>query len=478
MEINDGTIMPSEVESIKNACLSKGIEDPGLVLDVFRVLSMKGKTRFLSDEDILKDANRLDPKFWERKTQINTRKDFLESLADSHYVQALIELDSPLKGVTVFIEHLEQAAAAKAESRKSRRAITGVRYNEVDGGFGDSELEALRPIVESLREQEETFDDFVATLNRYDSICESEEVSAFFCGCGLGSSYSASNFGGALAKEVVENGTKLPKDYPILYKEFTRIVDLLGASTREPVASPEEQASKKVDRMEDFSQVDSVDPADMAREEFDINLSQKKLEVKHNIEEKSGTCHLFVLLDVSGSMQGCDVGGVVCRAFASNIVALSLLQFSMKDKWAVHIAPFTSRVGLREVQHATDRDSALSAMKWLGGQNYNGWNTDIECAVLWSYQELQKESAYRKCDIVLLTDGCSPLSSKLRDLKPAKTKLHTLVFGDHAISYSEENVTRLVEASDSMHSVGWNSATKQLDIGTGLNNLHNRNSND
>lgn len=477
MEINNGDVMPSEVESIKSICIGKGIEDPGLVMDVFRVISMNGKTKFLSDEDILSEVSRTDPKFWERKVQINTRKDFLESLAESNYVKALINMDSPMKAITVFIEHLEQAAAARAEALNKRRPIQGIRYNCVDKGYSREEIEELRPLVEQARAEEESFDAFVATLTHYDVLTESEEVSAFMSGCGVGTSYSATNFGGDLAKDVVQKGENLPKDYPILYNEFQRIAAQLGAGNLVDVDSPDEQERKKKDRMDDFSQVDSVDPMEMAREEFDINLSQKKLEVNHNITVESGTCHLFVMLDVSGSMHGCDVGGLVCRAFAANILSLSLLQFAVKDNWHVHVAPFTSRVGERSVQNATDRDTALAAMKWLGGQNYNGWDTDIENAVIWAYGKLQTDPTYRKCDIVLITDGFSPMSQRMVDLKPAKTKLHTLMLGDECVELGP-CLTSLKDASDSFYHVGWDANKQQLDIGVGLNNINRPDSND
>lgn len=477
MEINEGNIMPSEVESIKNICIGKGIEDPGLVMDVFRVISMKGKTRFLRDEEILQEVNRTDPKFWERKVQINTRKDFLEHLAESNYVKALIDLDSPMKAINVFIEHLEQAATARAEVKAKRRPIQGIRYNNVDKGFLREEIEELAPAVEMARQEEESFDAFVATLTHYDVLMESEEVSAFMSGCGVGTSYSATNFGGDLAKAVVQKGENLPKDYPILYNEFQRLTAQLGAGNMVDAESPEEQERKKQDRMDDYSQVDSVDPMEMAREEFDVNLAQKKLEVKHNITEEQGTCHLFVMLDVSGSMQGCDVGGQVCRAFAANIISLSLLQFALKDNWQVHVAPFTARVGERAVQNAVDRATALSAMKWLGGQNYNGWDTDIENAVLWAYNKLQGDPNYRKCDIVLITDGSAPMSQRMVSLKPAKTKLHTLVLGDECLELGNL-LDPLKEASDTLYHVGWNSNTQQLDIGKGLNNIHRPDSND
>ncbi len=242
----------------------------------------------------------------------------------------------------------------------------------------------------------------------------------------------------------------------------------------EDVDADQDTDRKREDLMTDYSQVDTVDPLEMARENFDQNLASKKLEVQHSQDEEEGNCHLYVLLDLSGSMRCCDIGGRVSRAWVANVITLALLTFAAKDKWVVHIVPFTGGVG--DMKSAKDRQTALDTMKWLGEQQYDGGSTDIERAVLYAYKDLQSDPEYRKCDVVLITDGCSPISDKIVDDKPERCKLRTLFVSDELPYGGHSN--RIIKASDTNKLVGFDNMTAQITLGDALSKISDRSSND
>jgi Mg-chelatase subunit ChlD len=468
MNVNDGFIIPTIAESLKKVCIDNKVSDPDLILDIYLVCSNKG-TSFIPDEELLKDIDRFDPAFWTSRSQIAQRKDFLESLATSTYMEALIKLNDPMKAVLVFVEQLKKAQEARALAASKTQNI-----DHASGSFSGTYIDQNGlDEIQRARATPLSFDLIYKQLTTYQDILESEELSAFISsGCGAGRYYDATESSSSqLAGSVVSKGQELPKMYPLLFEVFTKLSEKLGLAKLKDKDSDEEKDRKRVDQMEDHTQVSTVDPTEVAHETFDAKVANKNLDVKYNIEEKEGISHLFVLLDVSGSMMAQDLGGRVCRAFASNVITLALLQFAMKGNYKVWVVPFAGAPSRTNMQTAMDKTSALNAMKWLGRQSYNGSSTDIEAAVRFAYKNVSEDPTYKKCDIVLITDGCSPINPSLKTDKPARTILRSL-FISHSLRSYGGHIGALIAASDTHQKITWDNAKNELTVGNALDGIN------
>jgi uncharacterized protein with von Willebrand factor type A (vWA) domain len=149
-------------------------------------------------------------------------------------------------------------------------------------------------------------------------------------------------------------------------------------------------------------------------------------------------------------------------------MALALLNFAYKDKYKVWVLPFEGTVG--SIQSAENKLEALGVMKWLGTLNYDGGGTDIEGAVLRAYRLVENDPSYNKADIVLITDGCSPISQRLVTEKPARTKLRAVLISEDASSYGK-HVANLTAACDTWHRLSWDNSTNTFSVGKTLSGI-------
>lgn len=476
MQVNDGFVMPTVAEQLKNICEQNKIQDQDLVLDVYLVCNNHGKNQFIPDETLIKDIERTDPTYWQHRLEASKRKEFLEKVAASNYMQALIQLNDPMKAVLTFVDHLRKAHEARMLAAKSRQAID-LRGNPVQDYHYGSFRSDTEKVLEAAAQDEISFDDIVGELITYPDALQSDEGAAFMEGCGTANTYTATESPGrTLAKSVVQHGTNLPALYPMIFDQFTKIVDKLGVSQVKEVDTDAEKNRKKKDQMEDHAQVTSVDPSEVANDTFDVRMANKNLAVDFNKDEEEGLSHLFILLDVSGSMQGTDLGERVSRALAANVITLALLRFAMTGRYKVYVAPFEGRVKHNQVQTATNRAEALDAMRWLGAQNYDGGSTNIESAVLWAYTEVAKDAKYRKCDVVIITDGASRMSGKLSSLKPRDTKVRTLYVCGSRPDYGDTSLRELAKASDTFTHLTWDDKKQEFTIGDALAGINAVNS--
>lgn len=470
MNVNesDGFVLPSTAQQLRKICEDNKITDPDLVLDVYIVCSNKG-VRFIPDEELMKDIERTDPHYWRHRLEISKRKEFLERMASSNYMQALIQLNDPMKAVLTFADHLRKAYEAKEKALKGRSLI-----DHKSGGFEGTYMSEAELDQMIGHDAELDFDTMVDKMTTYQDMCESDEAAAFMSGCGMGCYFDANQVPGrSLAAAVVQHGASMPSRWPLLFEQFTKLSEKLGIAHMKTVDAEEEQKRKRSERMDDYSQVGSVDPFEIAQDTFEAKFAYKALDIKQDLKDEDGMSYLFVMLDVSGSMMCADLGGRVCRAFAANVVTLALLQFAMKGRYKVYVVPFTGDVNRRAMQVATDRDSALKAMRWLGQQEYDGGSTDIQRAVLWAYNEVQTDPEYKKCDVVVITDGCSPIDNRLTDEKPRDTKVRTLIFAEGAGYGSHSKALR--SASDTYHVITWDNNKNEFTVGnalTGINSDH------
>jgi len=467
MNVNDGFVMPTIADSLKKICEENKISDADIILDVYLVCANKGVS-FIPDAELLRDIDRSHPNYWSSTSKIAQRKDFLESLSRSPYMDKLIALNDPMKAVIVFVEHIKNALLARGVAKNNRMTIDHNSGSFTGAYAGQDFLDE----VARVKDTDISFACMYQGLLGYAEAVESEEMSSFFSSsCGAGRYYDATqNDSGNLSAAVVQHGVALPAAYPAMFDMFTKLSEKLGLAKLKDKETEEERERKKTDRMEDHAQIQSVDPAEIANDTFDFKVANKSLDVKFNQDQEEGLCHLFVLLDVSGSMMANDLGGRVCRAFASNVITLALLQFAMKASYKVWVIPFAGSPNVRDMQVAQDRASALTAMKWLGRQNYDGRATEIEAAVRMAYEKVSLDPTYKKCDIVLITDGCSPITPSLKTDKPERTILRTL-FISETLKHYGRHAAELINASDTHKLITWDNKKNELTIGNSLDGI-------
>ena len=465
---------PTDEGTLKAICEKHAYIDRDLMLDVYFILKDEGTLNFQKTDDLMQDFERTDPGYWTSRIKIEDRKEYLKTMAQTTYFQGLLNLGDATKALWVFADTMGKMYSDSLRAKFGREPISHNSGEESHRDFTEEDLN----IIERFKNRAGgSFMDFMSDEPKPEEIAEDESMQAWIAGCGLCPWYDATRTEGRkLEDATVKLAQQLPKEIPLFYKAFTAMMADIGMGNIRDV-SVDHEAKKKVNTMEDYDQLQTVDPTDMQREDFTMKAANKTLDVKYNIDEEEGMCHLFVLLDTSMSMMTNDLGGRVCRAFAANVVTLSLLNFAFKDRYKVHLVPFAGNVDYHHVQHAVDRDSALRAIRWLGGQNYTGGGTDVQAAVLYGYEELKKDPTYRKCDLVLITDGVAPITSRIVDQKPAKTKLRTLVVGNDMNRFGRHS-SALKQASDTYHNITWDNMTNKFSLGGALNGIADPGSND
>lgn len=480
-QVGDGFVMPSIAQQLKKICVDAHFTDPNLILDVYLVVANQGKASFLPDEDLMDDIERTDPKYWDVKTDISRRKEFLDQLAQSKYMQALVKLGDPLKAVLTFVDHMKKALAAKQKVGQRGQQITHNSGSPTDGGYwNDDQLDA---VASKASDPAMDFDRLLSLNSTMQALTEDDGASAFMAGAadveaqarqasGCGGRTAWTEFttepGRMLAQAVVEYGIKLPSLYPALFENYTKVLEDLGMGKLKEKDVDHDAKHKRDDQIEELDKLSTVDASEVASETFDKRLADKSLVIKNDREEEQGMSHVFILLDVSASMMDCDLGGRVCRAFAANVITLALLNFAFKEKYKVWVLPFEGTVS--NVQSAETRAQALDLMKWLGGLNYDGGGTDIEGAVLKAYRLTQSDPTYNKADIVLVTDGVSPISDRLMKEKPARTKLRAMILNDGS-HYAKMHMGRLHDACDAYHNITWDNASNTFSVGNALHGI-------
>lgn len=454
--------MPSVAQTLAKLQKASPYVPSGVLADIYLLCEAQGRASFTPDDVLLKDITTLDPSYWSDKGTIDSRKEYLERLGKSNYMKALIDLKDPMKAVHIFIEYAGQASAAmQARTRYSDIPANGSDYG---GGYVSPTTTAgLSPGDEA-----EGFDAFMQAQETLLGLTDDDIAASFATeGWGMGGAANTYSPGRKLSSVLVSNAKALPTSFPLLMRSLNKIKELIGEKNL-LVDSDTDQAKKRRDHIDESSQVSSADASDVASDLFDKKFSDKSLIIQKDMEEKDKQSHTFILLDVSGSMDACDLGGFVCRGFATNIICLGVLNMAGKNGMKVWILPFAGRPHTNNLKTASNRDEAITTARWIASVNYDGGGTDIEGAVLAAYKITTSSGEYDKADILLLTDGASPLTSRLVSEKPARTKLRTLIISNDS---TQKDLTPLIQASDYHAKLSWDKTKGCLDVGTLLQNI-------
>lgn len=473
MRVTENDPMPSHEESLKRICKKEKILDNDLVLDVYAICTnKKSQAPFKDIEEILEDFDKADAIYWKSRVAIGGRVKYLEQLSKSAYMSALIALGDPLKASLLFVDSLKSVA------EKALEKYTPIDFSVETSGSGEIDKdsfelsEALDQEISNMEAMGDSLEEETTDMD----IVEDEAAAAFLSG-GEGiepNTEQASLAGGeftqqydpsaTLARAVVQNGYKIPRDFPKFFEVFKAVCEDVGTA-KLIEREAESQDVKGNRRMEEMRELESVDPIEMASDTFEVRVANKQLDVDRTIEEEEGVSHLFVLLDVSASMLGTAAGGVK-RSFAADAITLALLKYAMDGKYKVWVVPFAGNVDLRNIREATDKASALDAMRWLGTVSYSGMSTDIAAAIRYAYHEVSQVKEYNKCEIVLITDGLSVINRSVITEKPKNTTLRTIFVTK--VNKNEGGINsldNLEEASQTAVTLSWDGQNKRFKFG-------------
>lgn len=483
--------IPPDFETLRAACKNTQVVDVDLVLDVYAVCTVKSKNvDFKEVEDIIERFDKSDPQYWKSRMTVDSRLKYLEDLSKTNYMEALINLGDPMKAALTFLDSLDKCAKAQAAKIQSNTKPT---YDfEIIAGSETLEDETLAEIEAMEAATAQDFDNvdnvnnMLNNITTYEEMMQDEAASAFLEGGG-GQDYDTEgdtstaqtiaafglqgeafdqiyNPGKNVARAVVEHGNRIPQNFPKFFDIFKAACEDVGSGKGKQVDAESSNVRGKRS-MEEMSEIQSVDPAEMVSETFEVRAANKELEVKRTVEDVEGRSHLFALIDVSGSMSDRAAGGV-SRAFAANAIMLALLKYALEDKYKVWIVPFAGDVDVRNVQEAGNKKQALEAMRWLGSLSYRGGSTSIESALLYAYKMLKTDPKYRKCEIVLITDGASTVSHKVVDELPPNTTVRTIFLTSIREGNSaSKTMTNLKKISKTSVTMKWDGANNRFDFG-------------
>lgn len=456
----DGFFMPSVSEVLVKLQDDSPFIPSGMLFDVYLLVDASGRPNFAPDEELLSDLDRSSPGYWSDRQTLAEKKDYLRTLSTSNYMKALVGLGDAMKAVRVFVEHAKQAALASAAKGKHLLDSTG-NVDEYHGSYvSDADMaQAYKSMSESL-----VFDNFMQQQEALMGMTD-DDIAAAFAAEGWGvcnTRTSTTSPSRALTSAIVEKAKKLPVSYPALINSLNKLKDALGVVS-EVQDSDTDQAKKRSASLDELDKISTADPTDLLQDTFEKMVVDRSLTIQQDQEEKKRTSHVFIVLDVSGSMSTKDLGGCVCRGFAANVLLLGLINLTGKSGVKTWVMTFEGVPG--PTKSATTRDEAVNLARWVATINYDGGGTDIEAAVLKAYKITSESGEYDKADIVLITDGVSPLTSRLVTEKPARTKLRTLLVSRDA---SRRDLTPLLSASDFHAQLDWDSKTDSLVVGNSL----------
>lgn len=173
---------------------------------------------------------------------------------------------------------------------------------------------------------------------------------------------------------------------------------------------------------------------------FDKRAAVKELGVRIYEMPKEKAQLLYILLDVSASMQDSVVSnwpkGNIASAFC-----LALLSKVMDRQDIFYLQPFSGSPG--KILVAENNKTAREVSNWLRKCGFNGGGTDIRASLLTAAENVkQAKDKLSGADVLIITDG-EDSAVDAAEIKKSlgKTKLHILMIG----GYPQQNFVELCQ---------------------------------
>jgi len=183
------------------------------------------------------------------------------------------------------------------------------------------------------------------------------------------------------------------------------------------VPMPDDEISYRP--IKNMHEIDKVIPSHMGLDDelFNLKLAKGELLVRQNQTKRMKKQVLYLLVDVSGSMEGRK------NTYASG-VALSLVRQAV-DQGCKYFLRFFD-YGAHQLHVATDREGANKLCQTLIYTPFSGGGTSIQNALFQAIEDIEYDPVkYDKAEIMLITDGLDSTSLTKEMLKGIK--LHTVI---------------------------------------------------
>ncbi|RME09041.1 MAG: VWA domain-containing protein [Bacteroidetes bacterium] len=252
-----------------------------------------------------------------------------------------------------------------------------------------------------------------------------------------------SRSGGSGAKHRVKVAKNFIGERERTIVEFSRVCDRYAKmnvkKTRNVERDPNSNEFRSVPV--DLSSLDRLLPEQwveykMSKTLFYHKVLSGEIRVRERVRYEEKKQFIFILLDVSGSMEG-------RKFWKATGVIMNRLRAVIDGEARLMLATFDSCI--REIMHVATKEDAESVMRELGNSLYSGGSTNVSVALSRAVQIIEEEkksdSDLDRVEIVILTDeDSSAKSMTVEDLKGYK--LHAFVFeakNQYLVNLAEES---------------------------------------
>lgn len=208
-------------------------------------------------------------------------------------------------------------------------------------------------------------------------------------------------------------------------------IDLGVRTEREPVHHPTDDIEPE--NMRELSQMHGILPEQLLMDDdmFYDQLARDQLMVMQPYEEQKRRKRLYILLDVSGSMDG-DMSDGHKRHVWARGVTVNLLMKAIKGEAEYLLRAFDGST--YTLHEATTRDEAEKLVDHILDQGFSGQSTDIFGAFRRAVEDIRarRGSAVETSEILIITDGQDGSmddTARVREMLGGDIRLHVCLIG-------------------------------------------------
>jgi hypothetical protein len=254
--------------------------------------------------------------------------------------------------------------------------------------------------------------------------------------------------------KVFENLTQTWNPYMVQSLLISQELDFSMTFSKMGVWNPSPFPDNSVDihKIRDSKDLFKLLPGQLAlpADTFYMKYAKKELLCREFMIRQDKRQLVYILMDVSGSMQG-------DRAICAMSIALSLLRRVATNGDHYHMRMFEDRP--HALMSASTKEEAQELCKKLLHMSFPGGGTDIQLAVLQAVDDIKKakvkdkldkvELDLKNCQILTLTDGESSIDPKKVNEERGNIKHHSVILG-----YGKwHNHSQIGAISDTLHLV-------------------------
>lgn len=213
-------------------------------------------------------------------------------------------------------------------------------------------------------------------------------------------------------------------------RKILKSIEKEGINYKPSVSPEDKRKNTTIKNSSDVTKIHSHQHA-MPDEVFDKKLAEKSLTKRQNLEPETQKQLLFVLHDVSDSMNSVLAWNpqisFSCASMSKSII-LAFIEKIKADKGIFCYAPFEGNLG--RIQRGDDDVSITRIESYVSKSASNGWGTDIQAALVGSMKFIAKQTdELKRAEILLLTDGLSNMNYDVMERERAKADctIHTVM---------------------------------------------------